>query len=141
MSLQPEKFIIPERIWNEIIKHAKEQYPVESCGIIAGRNWHAGKFYPMKNIDNSGEHFMMEPAEQFRVVKDIRKNGLEMLAIYHSHPESPPRPSGEDIRLALTPGVVYLIVSLLRYDEPEIRGFIIEESQVREIRLVKDIGD
>ncbi|WP_366919053.1 Mov34/MPN/PAD-1 family protein, partial [Geobacter sp.] len=42
--------------------------------------------------------------------------------IYHSHPESPARPSEEDIRLALTPGVSYVIVSLAGA-EPDVKSF------------------
>lgn len=138
MSLKINRMIIPESIWCEIIEHAKIEYPVEACGIIAGKGWRAEKFYPMKNIDNSGEHFMMEPAEQFKVIKDIRNNSLGMIGICHSHPNSPPRPSDEDIRLALTPGVVYLIVSLMNFESPDLRGFIIESSNVSEVQLIKE---
>lgn len=82
--------------------------------------------------DAASDHFMMEPTEQFAVVKDIRSEGLEMLAIYHSHPESPPRPSAEDIRLALTPGVIYAIVSLLDNDAV-VNGFLMDGGHVTEV--------
>ena len=55
-----------------------------------------------------------------------------MLAIYHSHPETPARPSAVDIRLALTPGVVYVIVSLKDVD-PVTKGFLIEDNSVTEV--------
>jgi proteasome lid subunit RPN8/RPN11 len=84
----------------------------------------------MTNTDASNEHFMMEPQEQFRVVKDLRAKGLSMLAIYHSHPESPARPSEEDIRLALTPGVSYVIISLADPAEPAVKSFKIHEGKV-----------
>ncbi len=66
---------------------------------------------------------MMEPREQFAVVKALRLVGLEMLAVYHSHPSTPARPSDEDIRLARTPGISYVIVSLADSFAPEIRSF------------------
>ena len=53
-----------------------------------------------------------------------------MLAVYHSHPESPARPSEEDIRLALTPGVVYVIVSVMNPASAEIKGFLISNGEV-----------
>ena len=53
-----------------------------------------------------------------------------MLAVYHSHPESPARPSEEDIRLALTPGVSYVIVSLQDPGQPVIRSFRISDGVV-----------
>ena len=52
-----------------------------------------------------------------------------MLAIYHSHPESPARPSAEDIRLALTPGVSYIIVSLEKANSPVLKSFQITEGR------------
>ena len=65
-------------------------------------------------------------------IRDSRKAGLEMLAIYHSHPASGARPSAEDMRMALTPGVVYLIISLLN-NQPMVKGFIIEDGNVSEV--------
>jgi proteasome lid subunit RPN8/RPN11 len=53
-----------------------------------------------------------------------------MLAIYHSHPETPARPSAEDIRLALTPDVIYVIVSLRNADAPAVKGFLINDGTI-----------
>jgi proteasome lid subunit RPN8/RPN11 len=78
---------------------------------------------------------MMEPKEQFTVVKDIRLSGLEMLAIYHTHPTTPARLSAEDIRLALTPAVTYVIVSLQSADSPVIKGFLIREDDIAEVSV------
>jgi proteasome lid subunit RPN8/RPN11 len=89
----------------------------------------------MTNADCSSEHFTMFPEEQFAVAKDIRNNDLEMLAIYHTHPETPARPSDEDIRLAFTPGVVYVIASLVDQDQPIIKGFLIEDGNVEKVIL------
>jgi len=84
----------------------------------------------MTNTDRSNEHFMMEPREQFAVMKELRAKGLELLAIYHSHPESPARPSTEDIRLALTPDVSHVIVSLMEPDKPVLKSFRIIAGRV-----------
>ena len=50
-----------------------------------------------------------------------------MPAIYHTHPATLARPSAEDIRPALTRGVVYVIVSLQNADNPVVKGFVIED--------------
>jgi len=76
---------------------------------------------------------MMDPSEQFEVARDIRAKDLKMLAIYHSHQATPARLSAEDIRLALTPDVIYLIVSLQNADNPEVKGFLIEDGNVTEV--------
>ena len=96
---------IPQSIFDALIDHARRDFPLEACGILGGTDSTVSAHYPMANTDQSNEHFMMEPREQFAVIKDLRAKGLKMLAIYHSHPETPARPSAEDIRLALTPDV------------------------------------
>ena len=122
---------IPQAIHDEMIIHAKEGFPLEVCGILGGSGETVSEIYRMTNTDASNEHFMMDPKEQFAVVKDLRAKGLAMLAIYHSHPETPARPSEEDIRLALTPDVSYLIISLADADIPAIKSFKIGSGNVR----------
>ena len=121
---------IPRKIHNDLIAHAREGFPLEVCGILGGTGDTVAEIYRMVNTDASNEHFMMEPKEQFAVVKELRAKNLGMLAIYHSHPDTPARPSEEDIRLALTPGVSYIIVSLAVPDNYEIKSFKISQGAV-----------
>ena len=121
---------IPRKLADAVIDHAREGFPLEVCGILGGTEKTASAFFRMTNTDQSNEHFMMAPPEQFAVMKEMRAKGLEMLAIYHSHPESPARPSAEDIRLALTPGVSYVIVSLEEADTPVLKSFRITAGRV-----------
>jgi len=125
---------IPNEIYEQILQQAETETPLEACGILAGQNGQVRRFYPMTNADQSNNHYMMVPKEQFEVAKDIRASGLKMLAIYHSHPETPARPSEEDLRLALTPGVIHVIVSLQNI-EPVIKGFVIEDGNIREVSV------
>jgi [CysO sulfur-carrier protein]-S-L-cysteine hydrolase len=121
---------IPQQIYDDIIAHAREGFPLEVCGILGGRDGVVAAIYRMTNTDQSNEHFMMEPKEQFAVVKDLRAKGLEMTAVYHSHPETPARPSAEDIHLALTPGVSHVIVSLADQATPVLKSFKIASGTV-----------
>jgi proteasome lid subunit RPN8/RPN11 len=114
---------IPRKLADAIIDHAYAGFPLEVCGILGGAEGVVSSLYRMTNTDQSNEHFMMAPVEQFAVIKEMRANGLEMIAIYHSHPESPARPSAEDIRLALTPNVSYVIVSLEEANNPVLKSF------------------
>jgi proteasome lid subunit RPN8/RPN11 len=126
------KLKIPNNIFEQMLAQARTQAPLEACGILAGADGQVERLYKMTNADKSSDHFMMAPEEQFKVVKDIRSTGLEMLAIYHSHPETPARPSAEDIRLALTPNTIHVILSL-QNTEPVIKGFLIEDENVTEV--------
>ena len=121
---------IPHAIHDDLIDHARSGFPLEVCGILGGTDSTVSAIYRMTNTDASNEHFMMEPKEQFTVVKELRAKGISMLAVYHSHPESPARPSEEDIRLALTAGVSYVIVSLQHPAQPIIRSFRIANGVV-----------
>ncbi|HIJ81659.1 MAG TPA: M67 family metallopeptidase [Desulfuromonadales bacterium] len=120
---------IPQHVYDDMIEHAQKGAPLEVCGILGGKGGTVSVIYPMTNTDASNEHFMMEPKEQFAVVKDLRTRGLDMLAIYHSHPETPARPSEEDIRLALTPSVSSIIISLENPDKPDMKSFKIHQGE------------
>ena len=133
------KLEIPTEILQQMVTQAKALAPVEVCGILAGSNGKVEKLYKMTNVDNSCTHYTMEPGEQFSTVKDIRSAGLEMLAIYHSHPETPARPSAEDIKLALTPNVTYVIISLHNNNGSAVKGFRIAGTNVTEVPI-KDYG-
>ena len=129
---------IPKTMYDDMIAHAQEGFPLEVCGILGGVGDTVSVNYRMTNTDASNEHFMMEPKEQFAVVKELRAKGLSMLGIYHSHPETPARPSEEDIKLALTPAVSYLIISLADAAAPVIKSFKIESGNVQfeEIKVI-----
>jgi len=127
---------IPKEILDAVIEQAQEGFPLEVCGIMGGSGSRVTSRHPMTNTDASNEHFMMDPKEQFAVVKTLRAAGEEMLVIYHSHPESPARPSQEDIRLALTPNVYHLIVSLEERELPVAKAFRIASGNVEPVNLI-----
>ena len=122
---------LPQAIYDDMINHATDGFPLEVCGILGGTGESVTAIYRMTNTDASHEHFMMDPREQFAVVKDLRAKGLTMLAIYHSHPETPARPSEEDIKLALTPDISYLIVSLVDVAAPDVKSYKINSGNVQ----------
>ena len=121
---------IPRDLADIIVQHARQGFPLEVCGILGGKDGAVSSLYRMTNTDKSNEHFMMDPKEQFAVMNKMRGAGLEMLAVYHSHPDGPSRPSAEDIRLALTPDVSYVIVSLEAANNPVLKSFRIAAGRV-----------
>lgn len=118
---------IKKEDYEEIIAYAKVGLPNEACGLLGGtvdgKDRRIEKVYYLTNIDASREHFSMDPKEQFEAVKDMRANGLSLIGNFHSHPESPSRPSEEDKRLAYDSSVRYLILSLMDMDAPVLNGF------------------
>ena len=116
--------------YEKMVVHAESELPDEACGLIAGRidgdDKIIEKVYLLTNIDHSNEHFSLDPKEQLAAVKDMRANGLKPLSNWHSHPESPSRPSEEDKRLAYDGSASYLILSLMDRENPVLNSFHIE---------------
>ena len=126
---------MPVSVFEQMVAQARAALPIESCGILAGNDNRIERLYEMTNVDNSPTHFTMDPAEQFAVVKKMRSADLKMLAIYHSHPLTPARLSEEDMRLALTPDVAYLVLSLKDAEKPCAKVFVVDRAQTSEVPL------
>lgn len=116
--------------YEKILNHALEGLPNEACGLIAGTVEDGIKVikevYLLTNVDASNEHFTIDPKEQLRAVKDMRAKGYQQFGNWHSHPESPSRPSEEDKRLAYDSKADYLILSLEDREHPVLNAFLIE---------------
>lgn len=125
---------IKEDVYSDMIAHAKEGLPIEVCGYLGEKNGITSKIRRMKNIDESNEHFTFDPKEQFEAIKEFRNGGYKATVVYHSHPETPSRPSVEDIKLAYDPNVSYVIVSLAD-DEPVVRSFLIKDGSVTQEKI------
>lgn len=100
--------------------------------MLAGEAGDVRRVYPMTNIDPGDVTYLIEPAGQFKAVRQMREEGLELVGIFHSHPASPAYPSLTDIRLAFYPGVAYVIVSFVKTSEPELKAFQIIDGSVSE---------
>jgi len=131
---------ISQQIIDQLFEHAINGLPEEVCGYLAGTDREVARHFPLTNIDHSPEHFSFDPSEQFRVVREVRKAGQVILANYHSHPETPARPSVEDIRLAFDPEISYVIVSLAS-EVPDIKSFRIRngEAEKEEIQIIRSV--
>lgn len=116
--------------YDKILSHAVQGLPNEACGLIAGVVEDGIKrieeVYLLTNVDNSNEHFSMDPKEQLAAIKDMRAKGLTLLGNWHSHPESPSRPSEEDKRLAHDSTMDYLILSLQDRENPVLNAFLVQ---------------
>lgn len=113
--------------YEKMAEHAKKCLPEEACGLLAGIEEENGKkireVYLLTNVDHSNEHFSLDPGEQLAAVKDMREKKLKPLGNWHSHPETPSRPSEEDKRLAYDSRASYLILSLMDQEHPVLNSF------------------
>jgi [CysO sulfur-carrier protein]-S-L-cysteine hydrolase len=124
-----------------IVAHALEIPKIECCGLVAvepgtnGDSRTATRVYRAENIHDTALRFEIDPMEQYRLTEEIEAQGWEIGGLYHSHVRSAPKPSQTDIGFAANlPGIEWIIVGLAE-GEPEVRSYLIENGQVREVAL------
>lgn len=126
--------------YEKIIAHAESELPNEACGLIGGVMEGGDKIikkvYLLTNTDHSNEHFSLDPKEQLAAIKDMRAEGIVPLGNWHSHPESPSRPSDEDKRLAYDSKASYMILSLMEREKPVLNSFHIEGDNSEKEELI-----
>jgi len=129
------RILMPKEVFDQMTGHCRSVYPNEACGILGGKNSVVKKIYEMTNVDHSPVSYIMDTKEQFNVMKDMRKDGYDMVAIYHSHPHSPAYPSPKDREFAYYSTAVYVIVSLVDQEKPDVRAFEIDEVELKEVEI------
>ena len=127
---------ISKEIVEEMEKHAKEEYPRECCGMLAGRERVITKLFKTKNIAKSGDLYELDPWEQVKAFEEIDRLSLKLLGVYHSHPHHPCFPSEIDIRRAFYPDTIFFIISLLDFSNPQLKAFRMCEGEVMEEGII-----
>jgi proteasome lid subunit RPN8/RPN11 len=102
---------LPCSLRSEMLSHVIRCFPEEACGLLAGIQGLGKAVVPIVNTLHSPVGFQMDPLEQLNAFNWMEQAGLELLAIFHSHPAGPMVPSETDIIQFAYPGVIYLIWS------------------------------
>ncbi len=126
---------IPVDIHTHILAHARAQYPHECCGLIIGRPARKDKRILLVDRSVAATNHAVATDHGFAYAIDSRfwlqqdrlasASGLEVIGIYHSHPDHPAVPSATDLRLAW-PVYVYIIVSVSAAHTPSLRAWVID---------------
>lgn len=119
----------------KIYEHCDRVYPNEACGILAGRDNRVQKVYTLLSEMPSPTFYQIDSKEHFRVIREMRDTGIDLVSIYHSHPGGPAFPSSTDVELAYYPEAVYVIVSLMDRKNPVAKGYNIVEREITEVPL------
>lgn len=102
-----------------IRSHGADAYPEEGCGFLLGTVTASGK----NHVETIRRAVNRQPeqrtrryqltADDYRVADEAaQKQGLDVVGIYHSHPDHPARPSKTDLEEATFPGYTYVIISV-----------------------------
>ena len=108
---------------DELVAHARDEFPNECCGMIAGEGARAVAVHRATNTEASPFMYVMDPREQLAIMDAVDEAGHELMAVYHSHTKSAAYPSRTDVELAFFPNTLYMIVSIADPDAPDIRAF------------------
>ena len=96
------------RIEREVLQlageHARRDPRAECCGMLAGSDGLITRAFPAANAArNPATEYEIAPKELFHLTREIRAAGLQLLGIYHSHPNGKNEPSPRDIAQAVLP--------------------------------------
>jgi [CysO sulfur-carrier protein]-S-L-cysteine hydrolase len=122
------------RAFTEMIGHAYDGYPLEACGLLAGRGDVVQRFVACTNEAASARIYTIPPQELLRAERAAEDDGMEIIGVFHSHTHSEPFPSPTDVEQAPDPGWHYVIVSLKR-EAPETRSYRIVDGGISEERV------
>jgi len=125
-----------EGLRNAIRQHGEADYPYECCGLVLGRfgdgeRRTAVTLHPISNAREEAakrNRFLIRPLEFAAGEKAARATGLDVVGIYHSHPDHPAVPSGFDTEHAW-PLYSYLIVSVEKGVAVDLRSWLLEDDR------------
>jgi proteasome lid subunit RPN8/RPN11 len=120
---------------NDLLHRAQTRPETEICGLVSTQD-NRTKLYAVDNVaSDPGKLFEMDPRQQIDAMRQIRENGEQLFAIYHSHPHAPAAPSAEDLQRAEYPEALYLIIALGTTGVLEMRGYRLRDGELVEQAL------
>jgi proteasome lid subunit RPN8/RPN11 len=124
---------IKDKHFQQMIDHAKQTYPFECCGLLVGK-FNTGnereiiEIHGVENRDKSRAHdrYEIDPGDFYRIDKEASSKGMEIVGVYHSHPDHPDKPSAVDREIA-SATYSYIIISVNQGEEVSARSWKFEE--------------
>ena len=110
-----ESIVLTQKEKDKLIAHAIEQQPNESCAMLFGEKiddaWNVKEVFLTENIDKSQTNFTISPEELLKGYQIAEKNQLEVVGIFHSHPNSDAIPSSTDKKFMRNNPIPWIIFS------------------------------
>jgi proteasome lid subunit RPN8/RPN11 len=119
----PETIEIHPDLLADMLDHARQDAPLECCGLLLGVDGRVEESVRTRNVRASRTAYLIDPAEHLAVMKRVRAEGRTVLGAYHSHPRSPAVPSPTDLDEAHYEDFLYVIVLLADPAAPDVRGY------------------
>lgn len=108
----------------------------ERCGLLAGRDGLVTQAFAARNVARDpAKGYEIASEDLLRLMREIRMAGLELLGIYHSHPNGENQPSPRDIERAYYPDAAYFIISPQPDAAQPVRAFSIRDGCAAELTV------
>ena len=134
-TIDLKKIIITESQKKILENHANNEKPNESCailfGIIDGQKTIVEEIFLTKNIDESPVNFTISNEQLITAYKTAEEKKMEVIGIFHSHPNSEAYPSNTDKKFMYSNPVVWVIYSGI---SNEFKAYVLE-SDILEISI------
>ncbi len=113
--------------------HAESAYPEECCGFLYGSSGQSRRVILARaarnaSEQNRGRRFRIDPLEYREAEEYADRNRLDLLGIYHSHPDHAAEPSEHDRDVAM-PWFSYMILSVRERGVVECRSWRLNEQR------------
>lgn len=115
-------------------------YPGEGCGFLLGTEQQGirqiSQVIPIDNAASGPDQlrrFTMSPLDFMRAERTAAREGLQLLGVFHSHPDHLPVPSRHDLEGAM-PTLSYPILAIAGRDQPQPRLAGIQSWQLNDHR-------
>lgn len=124
----------------KIDAHALKTFPYECVGLLIGasgkKEFEVKKIVKAKNTLGSLVAFETDPQFIYKVYKDAEKRGLELIGIYHSHPNLHAFVSSRDAEfMKYWTRIAWLILSVGRDSVLERKAFMMKKGKIEKIEV------
>ncbi len=141
-SFTPPTLRLTDAQYRTIVAHCYDGLPDEACGLLGGPldgdsepTGTVTSVYPCTNADASARTYTVDSRELLRAMRDAQSRQEDLVGVWHSHTHSDAYPSDTDVRQALEPSWVYVLVSL-KHAEPVLRAYRIRDGVIGECEVV-----
>ena len=120
---------VDKSAWDVMVAHARSTFPNECCGamlgIVDGEDKHVSEAVPLENAFTGVQHerYELRPEDLLKADKEARSRGLDLVGIFHSHPDCDAYFSETDLKNSC-PWYSFVVLSIKQGEFDHARSFL-----------------
>ncbi len=131
--------------YGAVVAHCFDGLPDEACGLLSGPleglepTGVVNGVFPCRNADASARTYTVDSRDLIQAMRAAEGAGDELIGVWHSHTHTDAYPSETDVRTAMEPGWIYVLVSL-KDGDPVLRAYRIRDGEIAEVAVDLEEG-